>query len=286
MDKIRNMNFKLPISIAILFSLTMANAQLQIPALSPNSEIKQTVGLTEVTVQYSRPAVRGRAVFDKDGLIPYNELWRTGANAATKFSSNDAITIGGAPLDKGEYALLTKPGKDSWTINFYPYESTNWNDYVSKQPQLSMAVPSKRSGQSIESFEISFRNITLESADLVLAWERTAVSIPIKVEVKDRVLRDIEHVMNGPDPNDYFRAALFLHESGMELEKALSYIQKVTNDTDALFFQVHREALILEDLGKEQEALRAARRSLKLSKKAHNKDFVRLNEKLIKRLVK
>ncbi len=267
----------------ILFS-ALAKAQLQTPDLSPSATLKQTVGLTDIEVIYSRPSVKERIIFNEDGLLPYNEFWRLGANAATKFTFSSDLKIAGESLEKGTYTFLVKPNEKDWEFFVYPYESDDWNDYVKQIPLIVFSAPSKKTNDIQESFEISIQDITTESAKIEFHWEYTRVMIPFKVETTKIVMTNIDAIMNGPSFNDYFQSALFMHEHQMDLPRALKYIQEVTKSDKALFFVVYREALILEDLNLNKEALVSAKRSLALSKKAKNNDFIRLNEQLIARL--
>ena len=267
----------------ILFS-ALAKAQLQTPDLSPSATLKQTVGLTDIEVIYSRPSVKERIIFNEDGLLPYNEFWRLGANAATKFTFSSDLNIAGKALEKGTYTFLVKPNEKDWEFFVYPYESDDWNDYVKQIPLIVFSAPSKKTNDIQESFEISIQDITTESAKIEFHWEYTRVMIPFKVETTKIVMTNIDAIMNGPSFNDYFQSALFMHEHQMDLPRALKYIQEVTKSDKALFFVVYREALILEDLNLNKEALVSAKRSLALSKKAKNNDFIRLNEQLIARL--
>ena len=259
-----------------------AIGQVRAPAPSPTAKVVQTVGLTDIEIQYSRPGMKGRAIFGKDGLVPLGKIWRTGANAATKVTFSDDVTVAGKALSGGSYAILTKPGANSWAVHFYPYETGNWGSYVEKDPAAVVNVKSAKSAYPVETFTISVDDISMNSANLIFAWENTKVAVPVGVEVHSRVMASIEKVMAGPSANDYFQAASYMHESGGDLKKALTYIQKVTKSDNARFFHIRREALILADLGRKPEAIAAAKRSLELSKKAGNDDFIRLNEKSIK----
>ncbi|MGG8496286.1 DUF2911 domain-containing protein [Tenacibaculum sp. TC6] len=271
--------------IAILiFSTTVANAQLKTPSLSPASKIVQTIGLTEVEVEYSRPSVKGRAVFGNTGLLPNNNFWRTGANTATKISFSKAVIVGGNELEKGAYTILTVPNEKKWEIRWYKYESTNWNTYIEKTPLFTIEVPVIENTELIETLEIHFKNITMSSADLVIEWEHKKVVILIEVDESKEILKSIGRQLNGPSDFDYFNAALYLHEAKGDLTKALEYIQKVTKSDKALFFQVTREALILKDLKRYKEAKEVAKRGLELSEKAKNNDFIQLNKKMIEEL--
>ncbi|MBL0684506.1 DUF2911 domain-containing protein [Aquimarina mytili] len=267
--------------IALLFSATCF-AQLKTPAASTSAKVIQTVGLTDIEIHYSRPSARGRSIFGADSVVLFGNLWRTGANAATKIIFGDDVTISGKELKAGAYAILTKPGASRWDIYFYPYESSNWISYVKKEPAVTISSAKTTVSDKIETFTISIDNIAMETADLVFAWEKTKVMLPIQVEVHTKTMANIEKVLAGPTTFDYYRAALYLHESGKDLNTALQYVQKATKADNPRFFQVYREALILADLGRKTEAIIAAKKSLELSKKAGNDDFVRLNEKLIK----
>ena len=274
---------KLTLSLLIIACVTaMATGQVLAPAASPSAKAIQKVGLTDIEIQYSRPGKKGREIFGTDGLVPYGKIWRTGANAATKITFSDDVKVAGKTLSKGSYAILSKPNTGSWAVHFYPYETGNWNSYVEKEPAVVVNAKSTKTPGTVETFTISIDDISMTGAHLVFAWENTRAAIPVGVEVHERVMASIEKVMAGPKANDYFQAASYMHESGGDLKKALAYIQKATKGDNAQFFQVRREALILADLGRKKEAIAAAKRSLELSKKAGNDDFVRLNEKSIK----
>lgn len=262
----------------------MVNAQLKTPHLSPLATISQDIGLTKVTVEYSRPSAKGRVIFGENGLLSTNKVWRTGANNTTKFTFSDDITIKGKELKKGVYTILSIPKTTNWQINWYSHKSDNWNSYVSQKPILSIDVPIQKTPNLVETFEIHFKDITLNSASLILEWENTKIKIPLRVNEKEKILKSITKVLSGPSSFDYYNAALYLHETKTNLNEALEYIQKVTKSDKAFFFQVTREALILKDLGKYQLALKSAKRALVLSEKAKNLDFINLNKKIIKEL--
>jgi len=259
------------------------NAQIEIPALSPSSKTSQTIGLTTIDIEYSRPSKRNRTIYGENGILPYNEFWRTGANAATKITFSDDIVLFDTPLKKGTYTILTKPNASRWEIYFYEYNSSNWNTYINLTPVTSFNTNTITLKDSLETFMIYIDQISLDSAQLVFAWDNTKIIIPISVQVHQKTMANIEKVLSGPTNFEYFQAALYLHEAQQELDKALAYIQKVTKSENPLFFQVHREALILADLNRKTEAIASAKRSLELSKKAGNKDFIRLNQKFIEK---
>ena len=111
---------------------TQMIGQIRTPSASPSSTLTQTVGLSEVTVVYSRPSKKGRTIFGADGLVPTGKVWRTGANQATKITISDDMTVEGSALKAGSYAILTIPGSSKWAVHFYEHESGNWSSYVGK----------------------------------------------------------------------------------------------------------------------------------------------------------
>lgn len=267
------------ILITAIFMAMTTHAQLRLPAQSPSASIKQTIGLTAIEISYSRPSIRDRTIFGD--LLPFNEFWRVGANAATKITFSGDVLIDGKVLKKGAYTILAIPSEKKWKLNWYKHKSEDWNDYVEVIPVLKLELSAKQRDSVLESLELHFQNVTMDSALLLLEWERSRLEIGIQVDEKEQIAKDIIQKLAGPDIFDYYAAALYLHENQTELDRALEYIQKVTESPKALFFVVTREALILQDLGRNKEAKKAAERALALSQKAGNKDFVRMNEKII-----
>ncbi len=271
---------------ATLFMISVlalsVNAQIRTPAASPFCKMTQTVGLTDITVEYSRPSMKDRTIFASNGLVPYGKVWRTGANSVTKITFSDDVKVGGKELEKGSYALLTVPGSSQWTIQLYKHESTNWGSYVEKDPDAKVTVEALNMGDiKVETFMIDINNIRNNSASLNFIWESTFVAVPVEVEVDSKVTADIKRVMAGPSGNDYFAAATYYHEAGKDLKQALAWIQKATSVENPRFWQVRREALILADLGKHKEAIAVAKKSMVLAKEAGNDDYVKMNEKSI-----
>ncbi|MEO0340724.1 MAG: DUF2911 domain-containing protein [Bacteroidota bacterium] len=263
-----------------------STAQIKVPALSPTVEIKQQIGLTTATLSYSRPSLRGRSLFGKEGILVQGQKWRTGANGTTKLSFSKDVEISGQLLSKGTYALLSTPQEESWTFHFYPYETGAYTQFLDKQPTLEITVPIQRLSDMIETLSLHFEALQLDAAELVLQWGNTKAVLPIQLKEHASILTNIERELQGPSNFDYFQAALYLHETQTDLPQALQYIQEVTQHDSALFFQVHREALILSDLDRKAEAIKVAKRAMELAEKVGNDDFVRLNEQLIEALSK
>ena len=167
-------------AVAVVMFAFAANAQEK-PAPSPASMTKQTVGLTEITVEYSRPSIKDRKIFGE--LVPYGDVWRAGANAATKITVSTDCTIGGADLKAGSYALLITPEKEEWTLHFFPYEGSRWATYRDGDVDAIVGKSSeiKKTSYPIESWGIFFDYLRDNSANMHLIWERSNVVVPISV---------------------------------------------------------------------------------------------------------
>ncbi|MEL6655835.1 MAG: DUF2911 domain-containing protein [Bacteroidota bacterium] len=267
-------------TFALLLTISMY-AQINTPAPSPSASIEQAVGLTEIAIDYSRPSMKGRTIFAEDGLVPLGSMWRTGANAATKITIGQDAKVGGVEVEGGSYAVLTQPMASEWTFMMFPYEGSNWGSYREKTPAATFTVATKSTAMAVETFTIGVNNLSSNGATIDFMWENTMVSVPVEVEVHEQVMADIQRTMAGPSANDYYRAASYIHDADGDMDMALEYIQKA-NDTDTpRFWMVRREALILADMDRTQEAIAAAKRSLGLAQEAGNEDYVRMNEKSI-----
>jgi hypothetical protein len=275
--------FILFLSFVVLSATTFTvSAQINTPAPSPSCEMTQDIGLTKVTINYSRPGMKGRTIFADDGLVPFGKMWRLGANSATKITFSDKVKIGGKDVEAGSYAVLAMPNAKEWKFNFYPYESGSWGSYVQKEPAASVMAKSYSTGEvSVESFTIAIGNLTNTTAMLEFLWEKTYVAIPMEVYVDERVEKEIKRVLAGPSAGDYYAAASYYHESGKDLNQALEWVQKATHVDKPMFWQVRREALILADLKRYPEAIKAATKSMELAKAAGNDDYVAMNKKSI-----
>ncbi len=168
--------------LLLMIGLAISSLSAQDRAPSPSSKTVQKVGLTDITVEYSRPSAKGRTIFAEDGLVPFGKKWRTGANSATKITFSDAVTIGGTELAAGSYAILTVPGATSWVVNFYPYDGTRWTGYEASEPSASVTTSPLSMDGSIESFMIAFDELKDYSVSMILGWEKTIVPISITVK--------------------------------------------------------------------------------------------------------
>lgn len=266
--------------LALALFVVGAVAQIDMPASSPSAEFKTTVGLTDIVIKYSRPGVKGRTIFSADGLQPFGKVWRFGANSATSFMFSDDVKLAGQEIKAGEYAVLCTPGEKEFKFMMYPYEGRNWSSYTEKDPMVTFGAAPAKLGRKVETFTIDVNNVRNESASIDMLWENTLVSIPLDVNVDERVVADIKRVLNGPAQNDYYAAASYYHDAGKDLNQALEWIKKA-NAENPRFWMLRRESLILADMNKYKDAIAAAKKSLDLATQAGNEDYIRLNEKSI-----
>ncbi|QVY65666.1 DUF2911 domain-containing protein [Polaribacter sp. Q13] len=271
---------KIILSLFVAIFTFTVNAQIKTPAPSPSQKIEQKVGLTDVTLEYSRPGIKGRTIFGD--LVPFNEVWRTGANENTKITFSTDVTVNGKDLKKGTYALYTKPGKDSWNVYFYA-DTTNWGN-PAKWDDAKVAAQAKATPQTmpmkIETFTMTFDNITNSSAVLGILWENTYVGLKFETPTESLVSKQITAVMNGPSANDYYASASYYLEADKDIKKAQTWIDKaieMTADAPKFYF-LRKQALIHAKAGDKKGAIKAAKESLKYSEKAGNAGYVKMNK--------
>ena len=267
------------IACAIVSSAAFSQQELNVPAPSPSVTVKQNFGISSVELSFSRPGVKGRKIFGD--LVPYDKVWRTGANSPTTITFGDDVTIGGKKIPAGKYGLLTIPGKDEWTVIITkstdvssPSAYKEANDVVRvKVKPVELAFP-------IETFNIVFDNIKPTSMDAVILWDKTVVPFNITTEIDSKVTAQIDQLMKTDKP-PYFQAAMYYLENGKDLEKAVTWMDKAIEENPKAFWVYHNKANALVKLGKKKEAVEAANKSIELAKEARNEDYVQLNEKLL-----
>lgn len=267
----------------VLFINFSLEAQIQMPQASPPSKVSQLVGLTQVTLEYSRPSVRGRKIFGE--LVPFGQVWRTGANSATVLEFSSDVIVEGKPLRAGKYALYSIPEKGSSTIVFSS-KTDLWGavGYNPSDDVLRVQVPSRKIKKPIETLEIGFRDITDSGASLFIDWEKVSTQLRIESEVDPIVMNQIQAMVidKTPDnPGVYFQAASYYFNTDRDLDLALDWITKSV-EADPKYWTVHLKAKIEQKLNKKEAAKASATKSMEMAKEANNLDYVGLNERLIK----
>ncbi len=275
-------NFLAPLSIAAFLTLSVAaNAQLTMPAPSTTASVKQPVGMTEITLEYSRPSAKGRKIMGE--IVPFGAIWRTGANQPVKFTTTDSITVGGKGLAKGTYVIMTKPGKDAWEVMFNKNPKANATDEKMLFPEdnvVSISVPTMKTGMMVETFTMGINNITNASATLDMMWENTAVSVPFTNDIDAKIMAQIKQKLDGPTQNDYFNMSQYYLDSGKDAAKALDFVDKALAKGER-YWMLRHKSLVLAKMGDKKGAIETAKKSLAAATEAKNMDYVRMNEKSI-----
>ena len=271
------------IVLSLLLITGISSAQISIPQASPIPKVNQTVGLTEISVDYHRPSAKGRAVYGE--LVPYGKNWRTGANENTTITFSQDVIIDGKPLAQGTYALYTTPKADAWDIIFYK-DIHNWGlpeEWSDEKIALKTSAKPESLNRLVETFTISFNNVTTESTNLELSWEKTLVSIKIEVPTQKIVLKTIEDTMNGPSANEYYTCSQYYYQSNTDLNKALTWInQGIALSADKVPFWYYRlKSLIQFKLGDKKGAIESAKLSLAGATDKKNEDYIRQNKESI-----
>ena len=269
----------------LFFTVNLSFSQINTPRVSPASEVEQMVGLTEIEIQYSRPSMRGREVFGN--LVPFGKVWRTGADNSTKISFDTDVIISGKTIQSGTYSIFSIPNKESWEIILYS-DVELWGvprDWSENKIVFSSMFDVKKLNKSntVETFTISFNDLTNNDVNMSISWENTSVDIKIEVPTRSMVESDINKVLSdNPKSSDYYAAAVFYRQENINLDKALEWMNKAIEMNESpRFWQYRQQSLIMAANDKFAEAVDAAKKSLNLAIEADNQDYIKMNRESI-----
>jgi hypothetical protein len=267
-----------------IFTVGQVNAQISMPAPSPLSTVTQRVGLTDITIKYSRPSVKGRKVFGE--VVGYGKPWRTGANQSTIITFKDDVTVEGTKIPAGDYALYTIPAENEWTVvlNKNTKLGGNTGDYKQEEDVARFKVKPTKTNDKTETFTINFSDLTPATANVELLWENTSAKFKITSEVESKVMAQIqEKVVNGGAtvaPEMYSSAAVYYLDNNKDPKQALDWIKKA-NEKDPKFWNMHTQAKLEAKNKDYKNAIKSAEKSKELAKAAKNDDYVRMNDEKI-----
>lgn len=237
---------------------------LKLPRASQHEVVTQTVGLTDITIDYSRPVAKGRTIWG--GLVPYDKVWRTGANEATQFTVSDDVTINGQPLPKGAYSLHTIPGKDSWTLIFNK-TAKQWGSFNYDAAQDALRVTAKpQKAPFAEVFTIGFPDLTGDTATVMLHWADLSVSFTVDTNTTAAVMASATAAVAAAASSDFqtpARAAGFAFDSGNN-DQAMKWVDqslKVKETMNGLYLKARIQAKSGDRAG----AIATAQSALKLA---------------------
>ena len=269
-----------------LIIVTSSFAQLKSPNASPRSNISQIIGLVSINLDYSRPSKKSREIFG--GLVPYNKIWRTGANNPTTISFSDYVKINDQLISAGEYHLYSVPTES--TLDLVIYEKTDaWGSLPTFDKSKVIARVSSDFidlPNTVETFTISFENISNNGSTLNIMWDNKLAVYNIDALTKDKMINNINNVMNNnPSSNDYSRAAMYYFEEDIDIEKAMEWINKAYKDSDNLrYWHLRYKALIYEKAGKLNKALEYAESGYKRAIESKAVDGINSLEIIYRRL--
>jgi hypothetical protein len=266
----------------ILFLLSIGTysfGQINTPQASPQAKVEQKVGLADVSISYYRPAKRGRTVFGD--VVPFGEIWRTGANENAKITTSDALIFGKDTLKAGTYAIFTKPEKNSWEIYFYT-DYSNWgtpDKWEENKIAVKTSVPTLKLSETVENFTIGFDKMENSSAEIVMTWDNTKVAIPFSLNTKDKVLASIKKTMDGPTANDYHRAASYYFSEKIDMKKALEWSTKAVElRGESAYWMTRLLAQLQAENGDYKKAIETAKKSMEAAEKDGDMNYVKQNK--------
>lgn len=272
------MKYKITLICLFLWSSFYFSQSLKTPTLSPLSQITQEIGLTEISLEYSRPSAKGRTIFGE--LVPYDKIWRTGANASTKITILESAYIGNKPIQPGTYALYTIPGKEVWTIIIHSnikLRSIAGDAYNPADDVFRFDIKPQSTDKYVETFTIQFTDLQTNSLNLQLVWENTLVNIPMKFEVDQQIEQQMSEFMKNPDTiphRTYFEAAQYYLNNNKDLGEAITYINSALEKSPENFRYGLLKAKIQDKNGEGKAALITINEAYNWAKTAKNNNYI------------
>ncbi len=265
--------------ISFLFTILLfqfSYTQLQSPVASPRAKVSQKVGLVDINLDYSRPSKKGRTIFGN--IVPFDQIWRTGANQATSISFSDDVKINNQLVEAGEYHIYSVPRENSLDLVIYK-KTDAWGSLKSFDESLIKARVSSDFYDlpfSIETFTISFGDISNAGASLNISWDNKVAIFVIDALTREKMLNGIEETMaKNPTKNDFRKAAMYYYEENIHIDKAVKWIDIAFDDSDDLkYWQLRYKALINEKAGKIKKAKKYAKKGYEIALKSKSPDAI------------
>ncbi len=268
--------------IAATAMASQAQSSLKLPQLSPNAKISQDFSVSNIEISYSRPSMRGRKIFGD--VVPYGQVWRTGANAATKIKIGEDLELAGQKIKAGEYALYTIPGKDMWEVVLNTGVATFGPNGFPRENDVARfnIKPSTIEG-NCQTFTILITDLTFTTCKIEMVWERTKIVIPVVARNSDNIEMNIDKAINHPAQLPYFQAANYYYETDKNMDKAETYVDKaISQEPKGQPYMWLLKARIEKKLGHNDEAIAAAKKTMELGKGTNNESqYMRDGGKII-----
>ncbi|WP_026897541.1 DUF2911 domain-containing protein [Daejeonella oryzae] len=278
--KISTLKIFIMVLLTSASAITLKAQTINTPPASPTQTIKQQFALSEIELTYSRPGAKGRKIMGE--LVPYNEVWRTGANASTKIKFGEDVKIAGNNVPKGEYALYTIPGKEEWTI-ILSKNTTLWGSmgYKESEDLVRFKAKAMNSPMNMETFTMQFVNLKAQSMDVHMMWENTMVNFTVTADIDSKISKQITDAMSDTDRRPYYAAASYYFENDKDINSAYKWVKKAVEMNPTQYWVEHLKAKIELKMGDKKAAILSATSSMAKAKAQNNPDYIALNEKLI-----
>lgn len=278
--KIMKTQFKFVILAAlVLGSALQIKAQgIRVPQPSTGQTLVQDFGLGKITINYSRPNMKGRKIFG--ALEPFGKVWRTGANSATVVKFSEPVSIQGKQIAAGEYGLFSIPNANEWTI-ILSKTSKTWGAYTYNEADdyARFTVKPQNLKQPVETFTIQFSDVKATSTKMELMWENTLISLNLTTDIDSQVMASIESAMKG-EKKPYFQAAQYYFENGKDLKTALEWMNEAEKaDPKAPWIKLWKGRVQLK-MGDKAGAQATAKSGIAIATELKNEEYIRLNTQL------
>lgn len=264
--------------LAMFLGVSVQAQSLTIPRPSPIAKVEQEFGTSKMWLEYSRPSVKGRVIFGE--LVPYDKVWRTGANSSTKIKFGADVLVEGTKVPKGKYALLTIPGKEEWTIILSKDTVAGIDEYKPESDQLRFKVKSVAMPNSVETFTIGIYNIKPDACEVGIWWDKVMVSFKVVEEIDAKIMKQIDEAMN-QDKRPYAQAATYYYENGKDINQAYAWINKAVEARPEAYWLKTTKAKIELQMGKYNEAIATATDARQLAEKDSDTSYVLQCDKVI-----
>lgn len=266
-----------------------AEENLEFPQVSQHAVVKQRVGITDVEIDYSRPNKNKRAIFG-GGVVPFDKLWRTGANGPTRISFSGAVKLENKDIPAGEYALFTVPSANEWTIILSKNAKVqSAADYKQDDDAARITAKPIPLSTPAETFTIGLTDVKGATATLYLEWDQMRVPLTLTTDDIEQITKQLKNAAaSAPplDPQTASQAAGFLYDNNGDMKQAEEWIEQATEKSPYIPSMWTRKAQVLARLGNKKEAIAAAEKSIELLKTgpAPDEAAVRNNMQLIESL--
>lgn len=273
---------KILASVTLLLVGSLAlQAQIETPQPSPLSTITQRVGLNDFTLTYSRPSLKGRKAFGD--VVPFDKLWRFGANMATVLKSSEEFSIQGNKIPAGEYSVFAIPGASEWTMILNKTAKlSGTGGYKESDDALRFKVKPESYPVRVETFSLGFTNLRDNAATFELLWENTRVAFDINVEFDAKVMKQIDDVIGGPSAGSYYRAASYYFNNKKDMAKALEWVNKSLEKGGDKYWILTMKAQIQAANNDFKGAVETATKARDMAKADEDDAYVKSNEERIK----